>query len=158
MPLSLHRWVAVVCAAWVTFAFSYRAAASVIRPGSAAIRVSVEGFRSPRGRVGCALYNTQRGFPMKPVGSAVAQSWAAIQSGVAHCEFTNLKPGKYAVTVLHDENTNAKLDSNFLGIPREGYGVSNNRTYRFRAPKWEESVFALTSGQALQLKILLHYH
>ena len=40
--------------------------------------------------------------------------------------FENLKPGKYAVSVLHDANKNKDLDKNKLGIPKEGFGFSNN--------------------------------
>jgi len=39
--------------------------------------------------------------------------------------------GKYAVSVFHDENSNGKLDTNFLGIPREGVGASNNAKGHF---------------------------
>ena len=41
-------------------------------------------------------------------------------------QFKDLPPGTYAVQVMHDENENNKLDTNFLGIPTEGYGFSNN--------------------------------
>ena len=38
----------------------------------------------------------------------------------------DLPYGKYAAKVFHDENTNGELDRNFLGIPTEDYGFSNN--------------------------------
>jgi len=27
---------------------------------------------------------------------------------------------------VHDENSNGKMDTNFIGMPREGVGASNN--------------------------------
>jgi uncharacterized protein (DUF2141 family) len=47
--------------------------------------------------------------------------------------------GSYAVAAFHDENSNGKLDANFLGVPREGYGVSNDVRPRFRAPRFSEA-------------------
>ena len=44
----------------------------------------------------------------------------------AICQFNDIPPGTYAIAVFHDENANGKLDKNFLGIPCEGYGASNN--------------------------------
>lgn len=49
------------------------------------------------------------------------------------------EPGAYAVAVHHDANSNGKVDSNFLGIPKEGYGVSNDPRPRFRAPRFSEA-------------------
>ena len=38
----------------------------------------------------------------------------------------DIPPGTYAVKLHIDENENGKLDTNFLGIPKEQYGISNN--------------------------------
>ena len=51
-----------------------------------------------------------------------------IEGASARCVFEDVTPGTYAVVVLHDENDNRQCDRNRLGIPLEGYGVSNNRT------------------------------
>jgi uncharacterized protein (DUF2141 family) len=50
-----------------------------------------------------------------------------IIDGRAVCEFPGVTPGTYAISVFHDENSNGKLDTNLLGIPREGVSASNNR-------------------------------
>ena len=59
--------------------------------------------------------------------------------------FEDLPPGTYAVQVMHDENDNGKLDSNFLGIPSEGYGFSNNPRVMRRAT-FEEARFELPAA------------
>ena len=48
-------------------------------------------------------------------------------------------PGTYAVAVHHDANANGAMDSNFLGMPKEGYGVSNDVRSRFRPPRFSEA-------------------
>jgi uncharacterized protein (DUF2141 family) len=48
-----------------------------------------------------------------------------IRETQARCDFEDIPPGTYALAVIHDENMNGKLDTNWLGIPKEGYGFSN---------------------------------
>ena len=55
--------------------------------------------------------------------------------------FDNLKPGKYAFRYFHDENNNDDLDSNFIGIPNEGYGFSNNARVFFGSPSFKKQLF-----------------
>jgi uncharacterized protein (DUF2141 family) len=56
-------------------------------------------------------------------------------------EIDTLKFGEYAVRVFHDENENEKVDINFLGIPTEDYGYSNNASGWFGPPSWEKAKF-----------------
>jgi uncharacterized protein (DUF2141 family) len=58
--------------------------------------------------------------------------------------FENLKPGKYAVSVLHDANKNKDLDKNKLGIPKEGFGFSNNVTGAMGPPSFKRALIDLT--------------
>lgn len=64
--------------------------------------------------------------------------------------FENLIPGKYAFKFFHDENKNDKLDTNWLGIPREGFGFSNNPTMTFGPPSFYKTVFELK--ESLEIK------
>ena len=57
--------------------------------------------------------------------------------------------GVYAVAVHHDANSNGKLDTNFLGIPKEGYGVSNDVRAVFRAPRFAEARVVVTRDTTL---------
>jgi len=61
----------------------------------------------------------------------------------AQTVFENLSYGVYAVSLIHDENKNEKLDTNFFRIPVEGYGFSNNPAKRMGMPKQKEIEFAL---------------
>lgn len=94
------------------------------REGESTIRVQITGLRNERGQVICALFASAEDFP-KRYDRAVARAIAKIDAGHATCEF-EAPPGTYAVSALHDENSNGKLDTNWLGIPREGVGASND--------------------------------
>jgi uncharacterized protein (DUF2141 family) len=71
------------------------------------------------------------------------------------CTFSGIAPGTYAVALFHDENGDGKLDTNFMGVPREGVGVSNNKLRSFGPPRWDDAKFPL--GADLVLDVSLHY-
>ncbi len=119
------------------------------------LTVNVSAFRNTKGVLGCRLYAGPTGFPMQ--ATFKAQLAVPIRGPTARCTFAGLEPGTYAVVVLHDENQNQKVDKNFLGIPTEGYGVSNNKTYATSAPRWNESKFQVPAGRDVVIPIVLRY-
>jgi uncharacterized protein (DUF2141 family) len=52
----------------------------------------------------------------------------------------HLPPGDYGVAVIHDENQNARLDRNFIGIPKEGFGFANNPHVGLSAPPFQAAI------------------
>ena len=102
------------------------AADPVPAPGEPAVlSIRVEGLRNDNGRVKALVYRTADGF-MRDETKAVARAESAIKDKSAVLEFPALPAGSYAVECFHDENGNGKLDTNWIGIPREGVGASNN--------------------------------
>lgn len=124
-------------------------------PENGRITALVGPLRNDKGSVGCRLYTSPDGFPRTSKGTLNARVKLTAKS--ARCVFENLKPGTYAVTVHHDENDNRKFDTNFLGIPLEGYGVSNNHTHAMSAPRWDESKVVVEPGKQVELPIALRY-
>lgn len=66
-----------------------------------------------------------------------------------------LPPGEYAIAIVHDENSNNRLDT-FAGIPREGIGFSRNPVLRFGAPSFRSAQFAMV-GSPIQQTIRIKY-
>jgi uncharacterized protein (DUF2141 family) len=61
-----------------------------------------------------------------------------------------LKPGKYAFKYFHDENNNnKKMDTNVIGIPKEGYGFSNNAKGRFGPPDFKDTIFEIKNDTTI---------
>ena len=119
------------------------------------IHVEITGLRKDKGQVLCALFSSPVGFP-KNSDRAAAHSKSEISHGNAVCEFPGIVAGTYAVSVFHDENSNGKLDSNILGIPREGVGASNNAQGHLGPPKFDAAAFRFAGGR-LDLKITMVY-
>jgi uncharacterized protein (DUF2141 family) len=116
-------------------------------PGVLSLRIS--GFHSAAGQVLIAIYRGEDGFPGKPE-SAQKQLVAKISAGQARVEISDLPPGEYAVSVVHDENGNNTLDTNWVGIPKEGVGMSNNARGRMGPPKYRDAKFTLGAAGAVQ--------
>ena len=68
-----------------------------------------------------------------------------------------LAPGSYAVSVIHDENGNRRLDKNFVGIPTEGVGFSHNPRVTFGPPAFARASFDATreATQTIRMKYFL---
>lgn len=105
------------------------------------LRIEVTDLRDSDGSLRFSVFSKADGF-LKDDSKAAARGVVRANGGDRFVEF-RLPPGTYAVAILHDENDNGRLDTNFFGIPKEGYGVSNNPKPRFRAPKFKEATFAL---------------
>lgn len=115
------------------------------------LTVMVTDLRSPNGQLLFCIFKSAEGFP--------GDSKFAVNSQVKRVGKVNdfqvdLPPGKYAVAIVHDENGNGKLDTNFLGIPKEGYGASNNPKPRRRGVNYGESEFTLpATGDTISVSL-----
>jgi uncharacterized protein (DUF2141 family) len=126
-------------------------------PAENAIHVEISGLRSDKGQMLCALFSSAQAeaFPKK-ADKAVARLTAKVAEHQATCDFTGVAPGTYAVSVVHDENANGKLDTNFVGMPREGVGASNDAKGHMGPPKFSAASFPYAAGR-LDLKIHVNY-
>ena len=136
-------------------AFAIPALPQTASSPSDVIRVEINGVRNDKGQAVCALFSSAKDFP-KNGDKAVAHATSAISHGRAVCEFPAVSPGRYAVSVFHDENSNGKMDTNFMGIPREGVGASNNARGHLGPPKFDDAAFSYAGGK-LDLTITIAY-
>ena len=121
------------------------------------IEAAVSGVSNAPGMVGCALFSSAAGFPLESDKPSVKIVRVAPAGGAAMCVFENVLPGVYAMAVVHDTNGNGRADTNFLGIPTEGVGVSNNVMPRMSTPTFDANKFSVAAGQVTRLAISLRY-
>lgn len=103
--------------------------------GPCTLIVHVTGFRNQKGAAGGTVFRSLDGWPENNAKS-YAHGGVPIHGNHATLTF-HLPAGRYAVAVLHDENENHKLDRNFFGIPKEGFGFANNPHVGLKAPDWK---------------------
>lgn len=126
-------------------------AMAAARGNTVTVRVST--FRSLKGSLHCRLFSRPHGFPGKPPFEAEAS--VAVSARTMTCLFTSVLPGTHAVALFHDENGDGKLDTNFIGIPREGVGVSNNKFRSIGPPRWDDAKFVV--DRDVDLDVTLRY-
>ena len=106
--------------------------------------VTVMDIKNKNGDILIGLYDSTSHFPRKAATGKVAK----VTDKEMQITFANIKPGNYAVSVLHDENQNKDLDTNKLGIPKEGYGFSNNVTGIIGPPSFRKARFHVAAGDS----------
>jgi uncharacterized protein (DUF2141 family) len=119
---------------------------------SADLTVTVDGVRSAKGAVILELDNSDAQWDNKAAPFATGNINA--QAGSVVYVFRDLKAGKYSVGVFHDENDNGKFDSNFLGIPKESWGFSNNPKGPRKASFDEASFFVDSENLAITIHLM----
>ena len=120
------------------------------------IHVKILDIRNSTGAVACALFESPEGFPTEFLKFATNIMMVKIQDTQARCNFLDIPPGTYALAVIHDENMDGKLRTNWLGVPTEGYAFSSDAKASMSAPSFEAASFPY-DGQNLDLTIRLNY-
>ena len=110
---------------------------------AADVVVRVSGLKEPLGQVGCSLFAGAVGFPMDNASARVM--WQSADAKGVICLFADVAVGNYAVSIGHDLNGNKSVDTNFIGMPTEQWGVSNNVRPTLRAPRFDEAQFKVNS-------------
>jgi uncharacterized protein (DUF2141 family) len=124
-------------------------------PTNTTLTVRIIGARNAKGKIRVALFRSAEGFPGDPSkASRLERASIDPQTLSSQVVLTDVPAGQYAVSVFHDENLNEKLDKNFMGIPKEGYGASNNPGRKMRAPTFEEARFSHQTDQSLEIKLI----
>jgi uncharacterized protein (DUF2141 family) len=118
--------------------------------------LTVSGLRNAKGNVLICLTANAKAFPDCSKDSA-AHKLKVAAANAGHVRFDSLIPGTYAVSLIHDENNNGKLDTMMM-MPREGFGFSRNPAISFGPPKFGSASFAVGAGavaQSVKMKYML---
>lgn len=107
--------------------------------------VKISGLKSNKGNILAGVYNSEIDFLKNEYKGDVVE----IKEKRATIIFKNIDAGEYAVSFIHDENKNNKMDTNFFGIPKEDYGCSNNAKSFMGPPKYEDAKFMLSENKTI---------
>ena len=103
------------------------------------LQVTVTNIKGEKGNIMVGIFDSDENFLKEPLEGRMAKADGDSVTVI----FENLKPGKYAVSVLHDTNKNKVLDKNKLGLPKEGFGFSNNVIGAMGPPSFERAIINL---------------
>ena len=113
---------------------------------SASIDLAVTGLRSDKGDVLVCLSANPKYFP-DCSDDKKARKLKISAARADTIQITGVKPGTYALALIHDENANGKMDLR-LFLPREGFGFSRNPKIGMGPPKFQSAQFTLGADDA----------
>ena len=129
----------------IIFVFSV---AQDVTKKKATLVVHISGIESNEGTIKIALNNSEENYSDNG-NVAFRGGEAAINEKKSSCTFDEVPYGEYAVKVFHDENDNNELDSNFMGVPKEPYGFSNDARGTFGPASWEDARFEIDQDSVI---------
>ena len=122
-------------------------AATPPQPGGA-VSMEVTGLRNAKGQVLACLTAHPKAFP--DCSKDPAARTAVVPAGASvRIDFGHVPAGRYAISLIHDENGNRKMDMAIM-MPKEGYGFSRNAPVSFGPPKFAKAAFDVTGGDVVQ--------
>lgn len=108
----------------------------------ASLRIEIYNLKNSKGQIVLDLQDENK--------NSIKAVFQEIKDNQCIITITNLSPGKYTFRYFHDENNNKKLDTDWIGIPTEGFGFSNNAKGKFGPPSYEKTIFQFTSDTTMK--------
>lgn len=102
----------------------------------ASLQVTISGAKPKHGQIIVSLFSSEETYLKSPHKKRIVK---VDKTGTVVVNFSELTPGEYALTAVYDENSNNEMDTNFIGIPKEKVGFSNNAKGRMGPASWEKA-------------------
>jgi uncharacterized protein (DUF2141 family) len=108
------------------------------------LEITIEGIKKREGKAVATLFNSEEHYMKKPIQEDEVK---INDDSPIIIRFKNLESGHYAVTVYHDKNADGKLNTGFMGIPKEKVGFSNNAKGRMGPAPWSKANFVIDKAR-----------
>ena len=116
------------------------------------LTIELTGIKPAEGNILLSLYKNAEGFP-SDTKAVYMSSKTKVSANTITVSLNNVPNGTYAIAFFHDANANGKMDKNFVGLPKEGYGFSNDAMGKFGPPSFKEASFTYTGKEKVTMKV-----
>ena len=116
------------------------------------LTVTATNLKDLEGNIIVSVYNKSDDFPKD--GKYYQRNTSQVNNDSETITFKNLPVGDYAVAILHDKNSDGECNKNIFGIPKEGYGFSNNCKPILSAPSFKCTKINLSSDKSITIKLI----
>jgi uncharacterized protein (DUF2141 family) len=120
------------------------------------VEVIITGIRTEKGQMVIGVFKDDESFKKEVAFIEKIFVKNNISNGEMRVLFT-LEPGIYGLSLLDDENSDGKMEYNFLGLPREGFGFSDYYHTGFTKPKFDSFKFSINKNQIRRITIRIRY-
>lgn len=108
------------------------------------LTIEITHLKSSEGKIFLEVYDKDENVIKSVITDIVDDACTVVVEG--------LEDGQYAFRYFHDKNNNQEMDTNGVGIPKEGFGFSNNAKATFGPPKFKKWLFDLTEDTTVSCK------
>lgn len=115
------------------------------------IAIDVHDVPSSKGMISVAVYNTKESF--LKFDKVYKYDSILAKEGTTRIFISDLPEGEYALAIFHDENSNYKLDINWLGIPKEKVTFSKSNMKAFGPPPFKDCVFKINKDTKIEVNL-----
>ncbi|MCF6170683.1 MAG: DUF2141 domain-containing protein [Bacteroidales bacterium] len=115
------------------------------------LSVVIEGIHEVKGKMQVGLFSAKDDF--LETGAEFSVASVVVDSTTVIVVFDGLPGATYAISLYHDLDASGEINKNFIGIPTEPYGISNDAWRRFSAPRWDEAAFTLESDKSIVIHL-----
>jgi len=120
------------------------------------VNVRIEGIRSEKGQIVIGVFKDSESYlKEEPFVNKIFAKEPFTDGGMS-VSFS-LEPGVYGLCLLDDENNNGKMEYNFLGMPKEGFGFSDYYHSGIKKPKFDSFKFSIVKDQKKNITIKIRY-
>lgn len=112
------------------------------------VHVVFSELRSAEGFIQFGIYRNEEEFKKDAPFRRIRVKKSGVRNGV-FVHALHLPDGTYGLSGIDDENSNAKLDYNFVGMPKEGFCFSNYYHSGWSYPKFKDFVFVVKGGKVM---------
>lgn len=116
------------------------------------LTIHIENITKIQGKIVIGIFNSEKDFLKDD--AAFKNYFIQVDASSESIVIKDLPKGEYAITFYHDENSDDECNRNFLGIPKEGYGFSNNIKPKFSAPSFKDCKFSLMKDVTQKIKVI----
>jgi len=128
------------------------ALSTVVESENPELTITINNIEALKGRIRIGVFNKSENFLKRE--AAIKHYYITIKNATETITITDLPKGDYGFSMFHDKNSDDEFNRNFLGIPKEPYGFSNNVKPTFSAPSYEECKFSLLEDRTIEVALI----
>ena len=125
---------------------------TLLPPNNPQLTIKITNIEKVKGEIKIGIFNSGTNFLKE--GAAIKNYSVKVENNTALLTIKDLPKGEYAITMYHDQNSDNECNRNFIGIPKEPYGFSNNVKPKMSAPKYDECKFTFEENKTLNIKLI----
>jgi len=120
------------------------------------LEVRIKNIRELKGQLCVAIFTNEADFEVEKTFWKTKYKKELVVQGDLQIKIP-LKPGKYGLSILDDENETGKMEYRLFGIPREGFGFSNYTQKGIRKPTFDDFSFVLEKNEIKHIIVIMKY-